>query len=156
MTSETTFGEFMSYTKDYLKQLVTKPSAARIDDSFAKRLREKDISQKDFLKLLLIKGIIKKKSKVTPPANKGEEVTYSVKYKIPADNFTENVEELYNSLFGNDSMIDEATSCAAGGAGPIVVPLGMPIKKKIHMTEEQFNFLMDSINEAANHESVDI
>jgi hypothetical protein len=52
MAEETTYGEFKFHTKDFLKQLITKPSAARLDSFLAQRLREKGVSQGDFVKKL--------------------------------------------------------------------------------------------------------
>ena len=45
--------------------------------------------------------------------------------------------------------IDEATACAGDGAGQFLQPIGTVISKKtIYMTEEQFNGLMNELDEA--------
>lgn len=168
MQEETTYGEFKSHTKYYLKQLITKPSAAKLDDFLASRLKEKGVSQQDFLKKLLAADIIQRKTKVDDGLGEGGsgKPTYSIKYKVPADRFEHKLKKLHISLFEEnlpDDVITEegggATCCAFDGAGQFIQPLnggkdecgsGVIRRKTIYMTEEQLNSLMemDSLDEA--------
>ena len=154
MQEETTYGEFKSHAKFFLKQLITKPSAARLDSFLAQRLRDKGISQGDFVKKLEDAGVVIRKTKVDDGLgeNGTGKPSYSITYKIPADRFEHNLKKVYISLFeenipGGD--IDEATACAGDGAGQFLQPIGTVISKKtIYMTEEQFNGLMNELDEA--------
>ena len=153
MQEETTYGEFKSHTKDYLKQLITKPSAARIDDFLMSRLKEKGISQGDFLKKLVDSGIVEKKAKVDDGL--GEDGTgkpsYSIQYKIPNERFEHKLKKLHISLFEENvpaGTVMEATACAGDGAGQFVQPLGKPIRRKIYMTQGQLDELIKRLDEA--------
>lgn len=161
MQEETTYGEFKSHAKDYLKQLITKPSTAKLDDFLASRLKEKGISQGQFLNKLIDNGIVIKKAKVDDGL--GEEGTgkpsYSIQYKIPNERFEHKLKKLHISLFEQNLpegvMTEEgggATACAFDGAGQFIQPLnggkdesgsGVIRRKTIYMTEEQFNSLME-------------
>ena len=151
MQEETTYGEFKSHTKDYLKKLITKPSTAKLDDFLASRLKEKGISQGQFLKKLIDSGIVEKRSKVDDGL--GEKGTgkpsYSVQYKVPNDRFEHKLKKLHITLFEENvpaGTVMEATACAGDGAGQFVQPMGGVIKRKtIYMTEEQFSNLMNTI-----------
>ena len=153
MQEETTYGEFKSHTKDYLKQLITKPSAARIDDFLMSRLKEKGISQGEFLKKLIDNGIVEKKAKVDDGL--GEDGTgkpsYSIQYKIPNERFEHKLKKLHISLFEENvpaGTVMEATACAGDGAGQFVQPLGKPIRRKIYMTQGQLDELIKRLDEA--------
>ena len=153
MQEETTYGEFKSHTKDYLKQLITKPSAARIDDFLMSRLKEKGISQGDFLTKLVDSGIVEKKAKVDDGL--GEDGTgkpsYSIQYKIPNERFEHKLKKLHISLFEENvpvGTVMEATACAGDGAGQFVQPLGKPIRRKIYMTQGQLDELIKRLDEA--------
>lgn len=161
MQEETTYGEFKSHTKDYLKQLITKPSQAKLDDFLASRLKEKGLTQGQFLNKLIDNGIVVKKAKIDDGL--GEQGTgkpsYSVTYKIPNDRFEHKLKKLHITLFEEnlpEGVITEdgggATSCAFDGAGQFIQPLnggkdesgsGVIRRKTIYMTEEQFNSLME-------------
>ena len=118
MQEETTYGEFKSHTKDFLKQLITKPSAARLDSFLAQRLREKGISQGDFVKKLENGGIVIRKTKVDDGlGEKGTgKPTYSITYKIPAERFEHNLKKLHISLF-EQNLPDGVITEEGGGAG---------------------------------------
>lgn len=164
MAEETTYGEFKSHTKDFLKQLITKPSTARIDAFLSQRLKEKGISQGDFVKKLIDGKVVVRKTKVDDGlGNKGTgKPSYSISYKIPAERFEHNLKKLHISLFEKnlpDDVITEegggATSCAFDGAGQFIQPMnggmdesGVIRRKTIYMTEEQFNSLINSLDEA--------
>ena len=164
MAEETTYGEFKSHTKDFLKQLITKPSAARIDAFLSQRLKEKGVSQGDFVKKLIDGKIVVRKTKVDDGlGDKGTgKPSYSISYKVPADRFEHNLKKLHISLFEEnlpDDVITEegggATSCAFDGAGQFIQPMtgekgksDVIRRKTIYMTEEQFNTLMNSLDES--------
>ena len=154
MAEETTYGEFKSHAKFFLKQLITKPSAARLDSFLAQRLRDKGISQGDFVKKLEDGGIVIRKTKVDDGLGQDGtgKLSYSITYKIPANRFEHNLKKVYISLFEENipgGEIDEATACAGDGAGQFLQPIGTVISKKtIYMTEEQFNGLMNELDEA--------
>ena len=161
MQEETTYGEFKSHTKDFLKQLITKPSTAKIDSFLADRLKEKGVSQGDFVKKLIDGNVIIKKSKVDDGLGKDGtgKPSYSITYKIPAERFEHNLKKVHISLFEQnlpEGVIAEegggATSCAFDGAGQFIQPMtggkdesgsGVIRRKTIYMTEEQFNTLME-------------
>ena len=154
MQEETTYGEFKSHTKDYLKQLITKPSTAKLDDFLASRLKEKGISQGQFLKKLIDSGIVEKRSKVDDGLgeNGTGKPSYSVQYKVPNDRFEHKLKKLHITLFEENvpaGTVMEATACAGDGAGQFVQPMSGVIKRKtIYMTEEQFSNLMNTLDEA--------
>lgn len=156
MQEETTYGEFKSHAKDYLKQLITKPSTAKLDDFLASRLKEKGISQGQFLNKLIDNGIVIKKAKVDDGL--GEEGTgkpsYSIQYKIPNERFEHKLKKLHISLFEQnlpEGVITEegggATACAFDGAGQFIQPLNGGkdesgsgiIRRKIYLTREQLD-----------------
>lgn len=164
MCEEVTYGEFKSHTKDFLKQLITKPSQAKIDDFLSNCLKEKGISQGDFVKKLIDGNIVTRKTKVDDGlGEKGSgKPSYSISYKVPAERFEHKLKKLHISLFEEnlpDDVITEegggATSCAFDGAGQFIQPMnggmdesGIIRRKTIYMTEEQFNSLMNSLDEA--------
>lgn len=155
MQEETTYGEFKSHTKYFLKQLIIKPSAARLDSFLAQRLREKGISQGDFVKMLEDGDVIIKKTKIDDGLgdNGTGKPTFFISYKIPAERFEFKLKKIYISLFEKNIPVeemDEATACAGDGAGQFIQPIGGTIikQKTIYMTEEQFNGLMNKLDEA--------
>ena len=154
MKEETTYGEFKSHTKYFLKQLITKPSAAKLDPFLKERLGDLGVSQGGFVKKLLDGNVIIRKTKVDDGlGDKGSgKPTYSITYKIPANRFEFNLKKVYISLFEKNvpgGEIDEATACAGDGAGQSIQPIGGVISRKtIYMTEEQFNGLMNKLDEA--------
>lgn len=156
MAEETTYGEFKSHTKDFLKQLITKPSTARIDAFLSQRLKEKGVSQGDFVKELINGKVIVRKTKIDDGlGNKGTgKPSYSISYKVPAERFEFKLKKVYISLFEKNVPVeemDEATACAGDGAGQFLQPIGAVISKKtIYMTEEQFNGLMSNLDEATS------
>ena len=168
MAEETTYGEFKSHTKDFLKQLITKPSAAQLDSFLAQRLREKGVSQGDFVKKLENGGIVIRKTKVDDGLGKDGtgKPSYSITYKVPAERFEHNLKKLHISLFEEnlpeDVITEEgggATSCAFDGAGQFIQPMtggkdeSAPIiRRTIYMTEDQFNTLMGTLDEATGGE----
>ena len=138
--------------------MITKPSAAKLDDFLASRLKEKGLTQGQFLNKLIDNGIVVKKAKIDDGL--GEQGTgkpsYSVTYKIPNDRFEHKLKKLHITLFEQnlpEGVITEegggATSCAGDGAGQFAQPLGQPTRRKIYLTREQFeNLLKGNLDEA--------
>ena len=154
MQEETTYGEFKAHAKYFLKQLITKPSAARLDSFLAQRLSDMGVSQGDFVRMLEDGGVIIKKTKVDDGLGDDGtgKPTFFISYKIPAERFEFKLKKIYISLFEKNIPVeemDEATACAGDGAGQFLQPIGTVISKKtIYMTEEQFNGLMNNLDEA--------
>ena len=153
MCEEVTYGEFKSHTKDFLKQLITKPSQAKVDDFLLNCLREKGMSQSDFVKTLLSSGVIERKEKVDDGLgeNGSGKPTFSITYKVPGYRFEHKLKKLHISLFEEnvpDGELLEATACAGDGAGQFVQPFAPVQKRTIYMTEEQFNSIMNNLDEA--------
>lgn len=153
MCEEVTYGEFKSHTKDFLKQLITKPSQAKVDDFLLNCLREKGMSQSDFVKALLSSGVIERKEKVDDGLgeNGSGKPTFSIAYKVPGYRFEHKLKKLHISLFEKnvpDGELLEATACAGDGAGQFVQPFAPVQRRTIYMTEEQFNSLMSTLDEA--------
>lgn len=146
MKEEVTYFEFLSHTKDFLKQLITKPSSARLDEFMARNLSEIGVSQEQFLKMLLDRGIVERKEsiddKITPEHQK---VTFGIKYLIPRNKFERKMKKLHIELFEQniiDDTVDEATG--AGCSGQFSQPLfGEPMRKKIYITSKQATLLAE-------------
>ena len=160
MQEETTYGEFKAHAKYFLKQLITKPSAARLDSFLAQRLRDMGVSQGDFVRMLEDGGVIIKKTKVDDGLGDDGtgKPTFFISYKIPAERFEHKLRKVYISLFERNvpaGEMDEATACAGDGAGQFLQPIGKAvIKRTIYVTEEQFNGLMNVLDEATAGEGV--
>ena len=153
MQEEVTYGEFKTHTKDFLKQLITKPSQAKVDDFLLNCLREKGMSQSDFVKALLSSGVIERKEKVDDGLgeNGSGKPTFSIAYKVPGYRFEHKLKKLHISLFEEnvpDGELLEATACAGDGAGQFVQPFAPVQRRTVYMTEEQFNSLMNTLDEA--------
>ena len=154
MDEETTYGEFKSHTKAYLKQLITKPSTAKLDDFLSSRLKEKGVSQGQFLRKLLDAGIIQRKEKVDDGLGDGGsgKASFSIKYRVPAERFEHKLKKLHISLFEEnipEGEVVESTACAGDGAGQFAQPIGPVVRRKtVYMTEEQFSSLMGTLDEA--------
>lgn len=115
---EVTFYFFLSHTKAYLKQLLTEPSSAKVDDELLACLKSIGLSQEDFLKCLLDKDIIERKESVDDDIYNGhEKATFSIKYQVPRKNFERKLQKLHIELFSEDSdkpIIDEKTKKVIG------------------------------------------
>ena len=165
MEEEVTYGEFLQHTIDYLKQLLTKPSTAKIDDFLAGSLAKKGMGQKEFRDKLIDSGILEYSGKVDDKIVPGhEKATFTIKYKVPKDRFRHKMKKLHISLFEENLPSDEviteegggATSCASDGAGQFIGPLkggtdesgtGV-IRRKVYVTPGQLNEIMGMIDEA--------
>lgn len=145
MENEVTQGFFLPRVKAYLKQLLTKPSTAVLDDELKHELAIRNISQEEFLKLLLKEGIVVRKESVDDElCPDHQKVTFDVDYKVPRDRFERKVEKLYLRIFGDQGELDEATA-AAGASGPFSQPLFPVQRKKIYVTKEQYDRLFEAV-----------
>lgn len=152
---ELTRYSFISHIEDYLRKLISNPKNADIDNF----LKSFGFSSPEVLKLLLYNPtsdvnnaiLVRKESIRNGKENdKGEREpdTFIIKYKIPRKNYTEKMNNLYKKIFENSSCNKETLSEDGEGAtssyssGQYTVPLfGKPIKRKIYLSEEQFNYL---------------
>ncbi len=149
MAEEVTYYEFLTHTKDYLKQLISKPSTARVDAFLEKHLSEIGETQQSFLKLLIERGIVEKSVKINDNLETpGAEPTFSIKYRIPRKKFEWKMKKLHVELFElptsgvlNESEgVDEATGAAS--SGQFSQPLfGGVVRRKIYITPEQAKVL---------------
>ena len=151
MMDEVTYGDFLNHAVDYIKQLLTKPSAAKIDDYLLGHLKDKGMDQSGFLKRLLDDGIIVRSEKVDDKVYPGHEsATLSIKYKAPRDRFRHKMKKLHISLFEEnipEEEMDECTACA-GSSGAFETSLAKPIRRKVYVTEEQLKEIFNMIDEA--------
>ena len=163
INDEITFFGFFSHVKIFLKQLLTNPMSANIDDY----LKRHGFERKILLDKLLERGIIEKETKINDENGVDK---FSISYKIPKRNFERKMKRLFSYFMENDDNIIKeecgggdcggATSCAsamqAGGtnpdAGQYVKPLfGKPLRRKIgenktktiFVTEEQYKMLQE-------------
>lgn len=149
INNDITFFGFLSHVKHFLKQLLTSPSSADIDDY----LKENGLDRNTLLNYLIDRGIVKKESKLDSGEDKDK---FMLSYKIPKKNFERKVRRLFQTIFENDDneIISEdggATSCGSamqgGGlnpdAGQYTTPLGKVQRRKIYITKEQSELLKE-------------
>ena len=158
MKEEVTYGEFLDHAVDYIKQLLTKPSAAKIDDYLSDQLKERGVDQKGFLKRLLDDGIIERSEKVDDKVYPGHEsATFSITYKVPEKRFKHKMKKLHISLFEQnipEEEMDECTACA-GSSGAFETTLtSKPMRRSIYVTQEQLNEIFKMLNESTAGEGV--
>ena len=158
MENEVTYFFFLSHTKNYLKQLITNPSSAEIDDEFKSVLDGIGVSQEEFLSLLLEKGIIERKEKVDDDIYKGhEKATFSIKYQVPRKNFERKIQKLHIELFPDEKVeLNEegegGGATSADASGQFIQSLvgtdeggSDVIRRKIYMTREQFERIQEAV-----------
>lgn len=169
--SEMTRGAFVSYMRDYVKQLLSDPTTAKVDDF----LLQHNITNKDALELLLNKpdpnddfsAVLLKVSKIKDNGydDNGKHLpdSFSVTYKSPRKNFLRKIKKIYNTLYENAHIVndkigveklmnEEGEGGMSGGAtssdssGQYTTPLfGKPIKRTIYVTQEQIDLLKEAL-----------
>lgn len=154
LNNEMTFFGFISHLKFFLKQLLINPLYADIDDY----LKQHGVERGDLINRLIEKDIIEKETKIE---DKNGIDKFSVSYKIPKRNFERKIRRLYMTLFEQDNIISEdgATSCGSamqgGGlnpdAGQYTKPFSKVQRRKIYVTNEQY----DILKEIATHDAGD-
>lgn len=153
INGEITFFGFISHIKSFLKNLLNSPVNSDIDDY----LKNNGLTRDKLLKLLLDKEIIKKNTKIED--NNGKD-NFIISYTIPKKNFERKLRRLYMTLFeqheiqeSNIMFEDGATGCCTamqgGGlnpdAGQYTMPFGKVQRRKIYVTQEQYNALNETL-----------
>ena len=161
-----TFYEFLSYTKAFLKQLLSNPLGADIDPS----LVENGLSREKLLNALLERGIVEKETKIEDINDRDK---YSVLYKIPKKNFDRKMRRLFSQLFEANEITESivikeegggAASCGSamqgGGsnpdAGQFIQPLGKVRRRKIYITQEQVDMLKETTTQDSGNYQYDV
>ena len=147
---------FIGHMKKYIKDLLSDPASAKVDEY----LEKYGITSEKALKELLDNCIIIRSEKIKDGHN-GKDV-FTVKYKVPNADFKKKMRNLYIKLFENymvddDKLIKEdgggamgggATSCAdvtGGENNQIQVPLTKkPIRRNIIITEKQRKYIEEA------------
>lgn len=153
---EMTYYAFNSHIKSYLKKLLTEPISAQPDDF----LKSHDLNGEKLLSHLRDYKIVERDTKINNDGNKDK---FVVKYKIPRQNFERKMRRLYSFLF-ESNIVDEnllnEDGCAgamggdsgattADASGQYTQPLfGKPLRRKIYVTEEQYEKLKNLKEEA--------
>ena len=159
LNNEITFFGFISHLKFFLKQLLVNPLYADIDEYLKQHGIERDI----LIKQLIERNIIEKEAKIEDKSGTDK---FSVSYKIPKRNFERKVKRLYMTLFEQNNIISEdgATSCGSamqgGGlnpdAGQYTKPLGKIQRRKIYITNEQYDMLKEMTTQDAGNYQYDV
>lgn len=109
MGNEITQFFFLSRVKAYLKQLITTPSTAVLDENLKHELGIRGISQEDFLGLLVRDGVVVRKESVDDEIRPDHKMaTFSIRYAVPRDRFERKVEKLYLRIFGDNHLNEGA------------------------------------------------
>jgi hypothetical protein len=151
LNNEITFFGFLSHTKSFLKKLLTSPLNADLDSY----LKDNGIERSEFINELIKFNIIEKESKLEEVNGKD---MFKVSYKVPKRNFERKMRRLYISKFEKNEVNeninineDGATSCGSamqgGGLNPdsgqYTTPLGKVQRRKIYVTNEQYEMLKE-------------
>lgn len=161
LNDDITFFGFLSHLKVFLKQLLTTPINADIDEY----LKKNGLNRKELIEKLIERNIIVKETKIED--NDGKDKFY-VSYKIPKRNFERKIRRLYMTLFEkneiNENDIIKETDCGGvmqgGGsnpdAGQFIQPLGKPQRRKIYITTEQSNFIQETTTHDTGNYQYDV
>lgn len=126
-----TFYDFLQTIKDFLKQLLTLPSAATLDNSLIAISMHKN----DVINDLITFGIIRKFDDIreVPTANGGKIAKRYISYKVIKRNIIEKIKALYKDYLSRRMFLEEdggATSCGSamqgGGVNPSSGQYEMP------------------------------
>ena len=158
LNDEMTFFGFLSHIKAFLKQLLTSPISADIDDY----LKKHGLEKKELLKQLIERNIIIKDTKIE---NSNSKDNFMISYKVPKQNFERKMRRLFSFLFEKneiqESKIIKETDCGGamqgGGtnpdAGQYVKPFGKIQRRKIYVTEKQAEMLKEmGTTDAGNYQ----
>ena len=149
LNSEITFFGFLSHTKAFLKELLTNPINANVDDY----LQDNGLDRKTLLDALMERDIVEKETKIE---EKNDSDAFSVSYKIPKRNFERKMRRLYASLFEKNEILESKTiietDCGGvmqgGGtnpdAGQFTAPIGKVQRRRIYVTNEQLNIIKET------------
>lgn len=170
LNNEITFFGFLSHTKFFLKELLTNPINANIDEY----LQDKGLDRKTLLNALIARNIVEKETKIEDTNGTDK---FMVSYKIPKRNFERKMRRLYSSLFEKNEIEESKTinetDCGGamqsgannvvGGsnpdAGQFITPLkngekNFPVqRRRIYVTNEQINMLKEtSTNDTGDYQ----
>lgn len=163
LNNDITFFGFLSHVKNFLKQLLVNPTQVDVDDY----LTQHGLDRKTLLNILIDRGVVEKETKILNVNGKDK---FSVSYKIPKRNFERKIRRIYISLYekneieGNVLSEDGATSCAGcmqgGGlnpdAGQYTKPFGKVQRRKIYVTNEQYEMLKETGTQDAGDYQYDV
>lgn len=158
LNDKMTFFGFLSHTKDFLKQLLTNPLNADVDDF----LKKNNLDRQQLIKLLMDKGIIEKETKICDKESKDK---FSVQYNIPKRNFERKMRRLYSSLFEKneikESFITEegegGGATSADASGQFVQPLFKNVqRRKIYVTNKQADLLKETDTQSTGDYEYDV
>lgn len=139
LKDEITFYEFMSSIKEFLKQLLKKPSDIKLPSLLQKIYGNKE----DLIKQMKDIGLIKSSEKITEepvdeskhPYGKKMVAKHYITYKIPRARFKEKLEQLYNDIKETNFLTEDgegASSCGSvmqgGGSNPSAGQYDVPFK----------------------------
>lgn len=161
LNDEITFFSFLLHTKAFLKELLTNPISAQLDDFLIKN----GLSKKDFLKLLSDRDIIQKETKIESVDDNDR---FMVSYKIPKKNFERKMRRLFSFLFEKNEIVEnqmlDETDCGGamqgGGsnpdAGQFIQPIAKVQRRKIYLTKEQAEIIKEMVTCDAGHYQYDV
>lgn len=161
LNNEITFFGFLSHTKAFLKELLTNPINANVDDY----LQDNGLDRKTLLGALMARNIVEKETQIE---EKNDSDVFSISYKVPKRNFERKMRRLYSSLFEkneiSESEVLKETDCAGamqgGGenpdAGQFVTPLGKVQRRRIYVTNEQLEMLKETSTQDAGDYQYDV
>ncbi len=130
---EVTFYEFVISVKQFLKDLLKKPSEAKLNDI----LSNSGIKKNDLIDKMKDIGMIKSNERIDEvPMNEKKVAKRYITYKIPKANFKNKLKKLYDELISSDKeelvSEDGATSCGSvmqdGGTNPSAGQYDVPFK----------------------------
>ena len=170
LNNEITFFGFLSHTKFFLKELLTNPINANIDEY----LQDKGLDRKTLLNALIARNIVEKETKIEDTNGTDK---FMVSYKIPKRNFERKMRRLYSSLFEKNEIEESKTinetDCGGamqsgannvvGGSNPDAGQFIRPLKngktdfpvqrRRIYVTNEQMNMLKEtSTNDTGDYQ----
>jgi hypothetical protein len=167
LNNEITFFGFLSHTKTFLKELLTNPINANVDDY----LQNNGLDRKTLLGALMARDIVEKETKIEEKNNSD---TFSVSYKIPKRNFERKMRRLYASLFEKNEITESKTimetdcggAMQGGGENPNAGQYDTPLKtgkntfpiqrkqiKTVYITNEQCQMLKEmGTGDAGNYQ----
>lgn len=161
LNNEITFFGFLSHTKAFLKELLTNPINANIDDY----LQDNGLDRKTLLGALMARNIVEKETKIE---EKNDSDVFSISYKIPKRNFERKMRRLYSSLFEKNEISESKTivetDCAGamqgGGtnpdAGQFVTSIGKVQRRRIYVTNEQLDIIKETATSDAGDYQYDV
>ena len=151
INDEITFFGFLSNVKGFLKELLINPTTADVNDY----LKRHGVERKVLLDELLKRDIVNKETKIEEINGKDK---FHISFKIPKHNFERKMKRLYSFLFEKNEIVESvifedggATTCSGamqgGGsnpdAGQFIQPIGKVQRRKIYVTNEQYNMLKE-------------